>query len=214
MTKDQITALTAVIVRVEVLDERWDGKTYWLKARIAADPDGVVKSIDALRRDREKSRELEELKKRADALLAENKRLKEELKTTKGEITEKKQEEYARGIKELDATEWFQRGVSLWKSENYGGAIEAFTRAIESDPKYARAYGLRGGNYEKLGNRQHAIMDYGRAIELDPRYADAYLARGLAYDKLGNRRQAIRDFESAARLGHEGARDILMFYRR
>ena len=248
MTKDQITALTAVIVRVEVLDERWDGKTYWLKARIAADPDGVVKSIDALRRDREKSRELEELKKRADALLAENKRLKEELKTTKGEITEKKQEEYARGIKELDATEWFQRGVSLWKSENYGGAIEAFTRAIESDPKYARAYfqrgamygllgntrqaigdldraieldpkyarayGLRGGNYEKLGNRQHAIMDYGRAIELDPRYADAYLARGLAYDKLGNRQQAIRDFESAARLGHEGARDILMFYRR
>jgi len=113
LTKDQITALTAGIVRVEVLDERWDGKTYWLKARIAADPDDVVKSLDALRRDREKSRELEEVKKRADALLAENKRLKEELKTAEGKLSEKKQEEYAQNIKELDATEWFRRGVSL-----------------------------------------------------------------------------------------------------
>ncbi len=68
LTKDQITALTAGIVRVEVLDERWDGKTYWLKARVAADPDEVAKSLDSLKKDREKAKELEEIKKRADAL--------------------------------------------------------------------------------------------------------------------------------------------------
>jgi len=56
LTKDQITALTAGIVRVEVLDERWDGKTYWLKARVAADPDEVAKSLDSLRKDREKAK--------------------------------------------------------------------------------------------------------------------------------------------------------------
>jgi len=75
LTKDQITALTAGIVRVEVLDERWDGKTYWLKARVAADPNDVIKSIDALRKDRQKTKELEEVKKRADALLKENETL-------------------------------------------------------------------------------------------------------------------------------------------
>jgi len=38
------------------LDERWDGKTYWLKARVAADPDEVAKSLDSLRKDREKAK--------------------------------------------------------------------------------------------------------------------------------------------------------------
>ncbi len=169
LTKDQIPALTAGIVRVEVLDERWDGKTYWLKARIAADPEGVVKSIDALRRDREKTRELEEIKKRADLLLAENKRLKDELKTAEGKLSEKRQEEYTQGIKKLNATEWFQRGISLWQSDNIGEAIEAFTRAIESDPKYARAYYERGAMYGLLGNNRQAIGDLDRAIELDPK---------------------------------------------
>ena len=214
LTKDQITALTAGIVRVEVLDERWDGKTYWLKARVAADPDEVAKSLDSLRKDREKAKELEEIKKRADALLAENKRLKDEMKAAAGTVSEKKQEEYTQGIKKLNATEWFQRGISLWQSDNIGEAIEAFTKAIESDPKYARAYYERGAMYGLLGNNRQAIGDLDRAIELDPRYADAYLARGLLYDKLNNRRQAIRDFESAARLGHKGARDILMWHRR
>jgi len=200
LTKDQITALTAGIVRVEVLDERWDGKIYWLKARIAADPDGVVKSIDSLRRDREKTRELEEVKKRADLLLAENKRLKDELKTAEGKLSEKRQEEYTQGIKKLNATEWFQRGISLWQSDNIGEAIEAFTKAIESDPKYARAYYERGAMYGLLGNSRQAIGDLDRAIELDPKNAKAYCLRGGNYEKLGNRQHAIMDYSRAIEL--------------
>jgi len=34
LTKDQITALTAGIVKTEVLDEKWDGHTYWIKTKI------------------------------------------------------------------------------------------------------------------------------------------------------------------------------------
>ncbi|MCX8109775.1 MAG: hypothetical protein N3D15_00790, partial [Syntrophorhabdaceae bacterium] len=62
LSKDQVTALTAGIVRTELIDERWDGKTYWLKAKIAADPDEIVRSIDTLRKDRDKTRELEEIR--------------------------------------------------------------------------------------------------------------------------------------------------------
>ncbi len=200
LTKDQITALTAGIVRVEVLDERWDGKTYWLKARVAADPDEVAKSLDSLRKDREKAKELEEIKKRADALLAENKRLKDEMKAAAGTVSEKKQEEYTQGIKKLNATEWFQRGISLWQSDNIGEAIEAFTKAIESDPKYARAYYERGAMYGLLGNNRQAIGDLDRAIELDPKNAKAYGLRGGNYEKLGNREQAIMDYSRAIEL--------------
>jgi hypothetical protein len=42
LTKDQIVILTAGIVSAEIIEERWDGKTYYLKAKIAADPKEVI----------------------------------------------------------------------------------------------------------------------------------------------------------------------------
>ena len=42
LTKDQIVILTAGIVRTEIIEERWDGKTYYLKAKITADPKDVI----------------------------------------------------------------------------------------------------------------------------------------------------------------------------
>ena len=52
LTKDQIVTLTAGIVQTEIIDEKWDGRTYWMRARIAADSTSVIKNIDALRSDR------------------------------------------------------------------------------------------------------------------------------------------------------------------
>jgi hypothetical protein len=53
LTKDRITALTAGIVQTEIMADKWDGDSlkYWLKAKIVADSDEVIKSIDALRND-------------------------------------------------------------------------------------------------------------------------------------------------------------------
>jgi hypothetical protein len=45
LTKDQVVTLTAGIVSAEVMDEKWDGRTYYLKARITASPENVAKSI-------------------------------------------------------------------------------------------------------------------------------------------------------------------------
>ena len=47
LAKDKIDVLTAGIVKTEVLDERWDGGNYWVKARMRADPDEVLKSIES-----------------------------------------------------------------------------------------------------------------------------------------------------------------------
>ena len=64
LTKDQIVVLTAGIVRTEIIEEKWDGKVYYLKAIIAADPRGVAKSMDRLRKDRQKVKDLEETRKK------------------------------------------------------------------------------------------------------------------------------------------------------
>ena len=66
LTKDQITALTAGIVQTQILKEKWDGERYWIQAKIEADPAKVAKDVDALRKDREKSKELEDANRKAE----------------------------------------------------------------------------------------------------------------------------------------------------
>ena len=70
LTKDQVTVFAAGIVQNEVLDEKWDGHYYWLKAKLMADPGEVVKSIDVLRKDQQKTKELVEMKRHSDELFA------------------------------------------------------------------------------------------------------------------------------------------------
>jgi tetratricopeptide (TPR) repeat protein len=60
-----------------------------------------------------------------------------------------------------------------------------------------------------LANYPQATAYFDRAVEVDPRYGDAYYNRGVAYAGLGNRERATDDIRTAARLGHEGARNFL-----
>ena len=110
LTKDQITTLTAGIVMTEVVDDKWDGRTYWLKAKITVDSAAVIKSIDTLRKDRVKTKELEEIRKHSDALLKENERLRKELLLAKGKNRPEAEAAYDKTIKELTAIELNKMG--------------------------------------------------------------------------------------------------------
>ena len=79
LRKDQITVLTAGIVKTQILDENWDGERYWLQVEIEVDSGEVINSIDALRKDRKKTNALEEVMRRSEKLLSENERLRKEL---------------------------------------------------------------------------------------------------------------------------------------
>jgi len=59
LTKDEITSLSAGIVSAVVLEEKWDGHKYWLKAKIDADPMVVEQAIEVIRNDNKKSTELD-----------------------------------------------------------------------------------------------------------------------------------------------------------
>jgi len=207
LTKDQIIILTAGIARAEIIDEKWDGKTYSLKAKIVADPKEVTKSIDLLRQDRQKAKELEETRKKADDALREVEKLRKELEIAKAEKPNLGQ--YNKAVNRLSATDWFEKGYALGRAGRSQEEIEAYNRAIELDPKYAVAYYNRGVVYEQIGNYRQAIKDYDKLIELDPKDAEAYYSRGVVYNNIGNHRQALGDFKTAARLGHKGAQDSL-----
>ena len=84
LTKDQIVTLSAGIVQTQLIEEKWDGKIYWLKAKISADADGVVRAIDVLRKNREKTQELEAMRRKSDELLGEVERLRREMAAQNG----------------------------------------------------------------------------------------------------------------------------------
>ena len=197
LTKDEIVSLTAGVVRTEIISEHWDGKVYRLKARIKADPDHVVKAIDRLHKDRQKSKDLEESKARAKQYLNEIERLKQELTKAKGEVLKRKQIEYGQAVKDLSAEDWVERGISFGNSQQYNEAIKAFSNALELNPRYAKAYNNRGLAWANEGDYDSAIADYKMALEINPRLAGAYNNRGTTWAMKGNLDSAIVDYNMA-----------------
>ena len=168
LTKDQIVTLTAGIIQTELIEEKWDGKTYRLKAKIVADSIGVIKAIDILRQDRQKTKEMEETRKRSEELLKENERLSKELAIAKGKNREQKKYAYSKNIKELSANESFEKGGAYFNVGNYNDAIDAYSKTIELSPEHDEAYKKRGWAYVKLGELDHAIKDYEKVTEINP----------------------------------------------
>ncbi len=107
------------------------------------------------------------------------------------------------------AEDWNNKGRQLAKPGKYEEAIDAYTRAIELDPKFAGAYNNRANNYFRLGKYEQAIIDYTKTIELQPKLSISYANRGRCYEKLGKSQKAINDYKTAAKMGFEPAQDYL-----
>lgn len=200
LTKDQITTLTAGIVRTEIVDEKWDGHIYTIKAKIISDPDEVIKSVDSLRKDKLTTKELEDTRKEASEYLKELELLRKEVESLKGKGDTQKLEQYTDNINKLSATDWKEKGYAFFNEKKYDKALEAYNKAIELNPKYAVAYSNRGIVYDELGKYQEAITDLDKAIELNPNLAQAFNNRGVAYNGLGKYQQAIADLDKAIEL--------------
>lgn len=200
LTRDQITSLTAGIVKTEIVNEKWDGHTYWIRTKIAANTGEVIKSIDILRNDRVKSKELEEIRKRSDDILEENKKLREELKLAKGEAKQEVKDKYDKLIKKLSAIFWFESGIINYGKGAYDAAFDDFDKAIELDRNFGNAYAHRGITYSILGKNDEAILDYDKAIELNPKNVEVIYLRGLTYRTLGKYNEAILDYSKTIEL--------------
>jgi len=205
LTKDQIIALATGVVKIDIVDERWDGQACYIRAKITADPKEVNRSIESLLQDRRNVKEIIETRKRADGLIKEIEKLKTELPRRTGERKEQVQQEYNEKVKELSAVDWLEKGKSLAFSRNFRGAVDSYSRAIELDPKLAGSYWSRGIAYGELEDYRQAIRNFDRVVELDPENMRAYVKRGVAYGRAGNYQKAILDFDRVIELNPEDA---------
>ncbi len=84
-------------------------------------------------------------------------------------------------------------------------AKEALDKAIEMDPKSARAFVAHGVGYYYLppnfgGGPANAIKDFQQALALDPKSADAWLWTGIARRKLNENGPAREAFQKTLQL--------------
>ncbi|NHN36236.1 tetratricopeptide repeat protein [Pseudomaricurvus alcaniphilus] len=99
------------------------------------------------------------------------------------------------------AEEWLEVGNHFWSKGNTEQAIQAWSEAIQQDPKLATAHFNRCLGYARVDDVRAALNDCTRAFMLDPNYAAAYYYRGLLRsERLGDDRGSIADFDQALRL--------------
>ncbi len=93
--------------------------------------------------------------------------------------------------------DWFKKGLTLIREQQYDEAIEAFSTAIEIIPRDFEAYNFRGLARTYLADYDGAIVDYTKALQIKAGYAEALNNRGYAWVRKGNLKQALDDFSRA-----------------
>ena len=102
-------------------------------------------------------------------------------------------------IKGVDrqAEVYVQEGTVSLRSWKLPQAINAFTRALEIEPRYAEAYMKRGLAYYRSEQYETAITDYNQTLKLKRYQADAYASRGDVYQSLDDMQRAIDDYTAS-----------------
>lgn len=86
------------------------------------------------------------------------------------------------------------------KSELLDEAEEAFSRAIERDPKVTTAYVNRGFVYNELQNPDAAVKDFNQALKLEPKNGEAHLGMAFSYLQLHKPNLVVEHTEKAAQI--------------
>lgn len=204
LTKDEIITLSAGIVKTEILQEKWNGKTYSLTARIEADPDGVAQALEALKQDNNGENKIKKLATINEKSIDKINELKRELARVQENLILINRD-FSKSSKLIHSWESFETGLVLLNRGKYQKAISAFDAAIEHNPKYMHFF-QRGIAYMKLRQYQNAIKDFSSSIGLAPRAKNAYFQRGMAYRRIGKKSKGLQDIKKAAKLGSGNAK--------
>ncbi len=225
--ENKITSITAGITETKILEEKWIGKEYWMKAEITIDPDDIDRKVNDIVNSREKLKELEDVKKKADDALAEIKRLKKELAEVKSDAAKADVAKADAEIELIAAKKAFAEKADAAKADAekeliaaknaFAEKADAAEKAAIDQTKLTKAYNKEtdalsaidwfNKGYNAAENKEYdkAISYYLRAIELNPADADAYINLGAAYYNQSNLTKAIRMYEKAIELNPEYA---------
>lgn len=98
------------------------------------------------------------------------------------------------------AQPYFFRAIAKYNLEDFQGAEEDATLAIERNPYITDAYEVRGVARQNSGKLKEAIADYAKALTLLPHNRGILLNKALAEEELDDFESARSTYESLLRL--------------
>ena len=104
-----------------------------------------------------------------------------------------------------DAGRWIARGDWLADGNEFGAAIQDYSRSLRLQPDNIAALNARARAWTETGDLKRAISDCDESLVIRPTQ-EAYSIRGDAWLAMNNLDQAIQDYEAARRFDEELAR--------
>ena len=98
------------------------------------------------------------------------------------------------------ADHWLDKGDALSDAGKLPEALQAYTKAIETEPDYSDAYYSRALAYDDLGDVENAMKDYQKTIALNPNDACAHNNLAIDQQTIGETDQALAHFNEAITL--------------
>ena len=100
-------------------------------------------------------------------------------------------------VQAQSARQFFKAGEDFAEAKNYVDAIAQFTRALELDPDYDKAYIERAHAYARSGEHKNAAEDYDRALVFDQKDAELFYLSGNEWHLYGNNPLALERLSMA-----------------
>ena len=203
LTKEQVTTYTSGITRTKIIEEKWDGRSYWLRVEIAADPTEVKQSIKAFIEQHELQEESMIVKQKTDNTLKDLEKLKGKVKLVKSKSEKSKiEKEYKKKVDTLNYGEIWIRGVIALYKENYDEAISYAQKTIAENDGFllCGAYLLLGEAYHKKGTYEKAVATLIEIPKLCPTskfLPSAHYYLGKTYMDMKDEEKAIAEHKKA-----------------
>jgi tetratricopeptide (TPR) repeat protein len=103
-----------------------------------------------------------------------------------------------------------QRGLELFRQQNYAAALQQFQEAKRAQPANAQLDNVLGITETRLGQIDAANSDYEAAIRLNPKLADAH--KNLGYNYIGQKKYDLAEKRLKAALALDSSEPFTHYY--
>jgi tetratricopeptide (TPR) repeat protein len=209
IVKDEISILTAGIVKTKIDKETWDGEKYWLRAEVQVDSDDVSERVERLRSDWDKTDELKSVRNQLESTLVDNEKLKQELQGIKEGLSSAHQLNlYKQNIDKINALELYTQAIAQYEHNNFERAIELLQESIDLNPSSQRAYEFLGRCFLESGQTEltkRSAKDI-LARTFNPADSETYAVRGFAYHALNKEAKSVKEYTMGIELNPNDSR--------
>lgn len=100
----------------------------------------------------------------------------------------------------MNAEQHYKSGQDKASNNDWKGAIESLTKAIEGDPKNPFFYNERAVCYLNLEQYDLSLFDMNKSVDLAPNYAYFYTSRGFLKARMQDMQGCVEDYEKSLEL--------------